>query len=82
VHTGTAAGSAHVTIEIDRSDSGVGWDSPVLQPGECASPDGDGYAHGIGAQAEGRHEFEAIADPPGPAGGRSGRNEVDVGPAA
>lgn len=75
---GTEAGSAHVTIEVDGEDSGVEWDSPVLEPGECASPDGDGYVHGIGAQTEGSHDFEAVADPPGPGGGRSGVNQIDL----
>jgi hypothetical protein len=78
-NTGTAAGTAHVTILVDGQDSGVGWDSPSLQPGECASPDGDGYVHGVPGQAEGRHTFEAVADPAGSNGGRAS-NEVDVGP--
>ena len=29
-NTGTAAGSAHVTLWIDGSDSGIAWDSPEL----------------------------------------------------
>ena len=79
-NTGTTEGSVHVTIEVDGTDSGVSWDSPILQPGECASPDGDGYVHGISAQTEGRHTFEAVAAPPGPAGGHA-VNEVDIGSA-
>lgn len=80
-NTGTAAGSAHVTIEVDGQDAGVSWDSPELQPGECASPDGDGYVHGIAGQSEDSHEFEAVADPAGQGGGRSGVNTIDLGPA-
>jgi hypothetical protein len=79
-NTGTAAGSTTVTIDVDGSDSGVNWQSPWLEPGQCASPDGDGYAHGIPAQSEGRHRFTAHADPPGQAGGQA-TNEIDVGPA-
>jgi hypothetical protein len=78
---GTAAGTAHVTIKVDGQDSGVSWDSPVLQPRECAAPDGDGYVHGIPGQTEGFHDFEAVADPPGASGGSSGTNTVDIGPA-
>ena len=80
-NTGSAAGAAHVTIEVDGQDSGASWDSPELQPGECASPDGDGYVHGIPAQSEGTHGFEAVADPAGSGGGRSGVNTVDIGSA-
>jgi hypothetical protein len=80
-NTGSAAGSAHVEIEVDGQDSGVGWDSPELQPGECVAPDGDGYVHGIPGQSEGTHGFEAVAAPAGPGGGRSGVNTIDVGPA-
>ena len=80
-NSGTAAGSAHVTIEVDGQDSGTSWDSPELQPGECAAPDGDGYVHGLSPQSEGEHTFEAVADPAGAGGGRSGVNTVDIGPA-
>jgi hypothetical protein len=79
-NTGTAAGTAHVTIEVDGQDSGVSWDSPSLEPGDCASPDGDGYVHGIAGQSEGSHAFEAVATPAGPGGGRSGVNTIDIGP--
>ena len=79
-NTGTAAGSAHVTITIDGSDSGVYWDSPTLQPGECATPDGDGYVHGLPAQSEGDHTFEASATPPGSNGGKA-TNTINVGSA-
>jgi hypothetical protein len=77
-NTGTAAGSAHVTLWIDGSDSGIAWDSPELQPGQCTAPD-DGYIHDIPGQSEGRHKFEVFADPPGPYGGWTS-NEIDVGP--
>jgi hypothetical protein len=80
-NTGTAPGSAHVTIEVDGQDSGVSWDSPPLDPGQCTAPDGDGYVHGIPGQSEGSHSFEAVADPAGPDGGRSGVNTIDIGPA-
>ncbi|HSH22480.1 MAG: hypothetical protein M3Q48_05600 [Actinomycetota bacterium] len=70
-NTGTAAGQCRVTIYVDGQDSGVTWESPSLEPGQCAAPDGDGYVHGIAAQSEGEHEFEAIADPPGNGGGRA-----------
>ena len=80
-NVGGGPGAAHVTVEVDGTDSGVSWDSPVLAPGECASPDGDGYVHEVPSQSEGRHTFEAAADPAGPNGGRSGPNEVDVGAA-
>jgi hypothetical protein len=80
-NSGSAPGSAHVTIEVDGADSGVSWDSPELQPGECTAPDGDGYVHGIPGQSEGSHGFEAVADPAGQGGGRSGVNTIDVGPA-
>ena len=79
-NTGTAGGSAHVTIEVDGQDSGVSWDSPTLQPGECATPNGDGFVHGIAGQSEGSHRFEAVATPAGPGGGRSGVNTIDIGP--
>ena len=77
-NTGTAAGSAHVTITIDGTDSGVYWDSPNLQSGECAAPDGDGYVHGLPAQSEGSHTFEATATPAGSNGGKA-TNTIDVG---
>ena len=77
-NTGTAAGSAHVTLWIDGSDSGIAWDSPQLEPGQCTAPD-DGYIHDIPGQSEGRHKFEVFADPPGPYGGWTS-NEIDVGP--
>ncbi len=77
-NTGTAAGSAHVTLWIDDSDSGIYWDSPELQPGQCTAPS-DGYIHDIPGQTEGRHKFEVFADPPGPYGGWTS-NEIDVGP--
>lgn len=80
-NTGTASGSAHVTVEVDGADSGVSWDSPELAPGQCASPDGDGYVHGVPGQSEGSHGFEAVASPAGSGGGRSGVNMIDVGPA-
>ena len=74
---GTAAGSAHVTLYIDGSDTGINWDSPELQPGQCTAPS-DGYLHDVPVQTEGRHTFEVKADPPGPYGG-SATNEIDVG---
>jgi len=77
-NTGTAAGSAHVTLWIDGSDSGIAWDSPQLEPGQCTAP-ADGYIHDIPGQSEGRHKFEVFADPPGPYGGWTS-NEIDVGP--
>lgn len=77
-NTGTAAGSAHVTFTIDGSDAGVTWDSPQLQPGECAAPDGDGYVHGLPQQGEGSHTFEATADPAGSNGGKA-QNTIDIG---
>lgn len=77
-NTGTAAGSAHVTLWIDGTDSGISWDSPELQTGQCTAP-ADGYIHDIPGQTEGRHKFEVFADPPGPYGGWTS-NEIDVGP--
>lgn len=77
-NTGTAAGSCVVTFYIDGQDTGVVWESPWLEPGQCTAPDGDGYAHGLPAQEEGRHTFEGWANPPGPGGGGSGTNEVDI----
>ena len=74
---GTAAGSAHVTLWIDGTDTGISWDSPVLEPGQCTAPS-DGYIHDIPGQTEGRHLFEVSADPPGPYGGRTS-NDIDVG---
>jgi hypothetical protein len=80
-NTGTAAGQCTVRIYIDGQDSGVTWQSPWLEPGQCTAPDGDGYVHGLPGQTEGRHDFEGYADPPGPGGGSSGVNNIDVGPA-
>ena len=80
-NTGTAAGSAHVTFTIDGNDSGQSWDSPVLQPGTCASPDGDGYVHGLPAQSEGDHVFEGSATPAGSYAGGKATNTVKVAPA-
>ncbi|GAA2095782.1 hypothetical protein GCM10009841_07160 [Microlunatus panaciterrae] len=80
-NTGDAAGTATVTIWVDDADSGVTWESPWLEPGECTAPDGDGYLHGVPAQSEGSHTFEAVAEPAGPGGGRSGPNTVDIGSA-
>ena len=77
-NTGTAAGSAHVALWIDGSDSTIAWDSPKLEPGQCTAPE-DGYIHNIPGQSEGRHKFEVFADPPGPYGGWTS-NEIDVGP--
>jgi hypothetical protein len=80
-NSGTAGGTAVVTITVDGSDAGITWESPWLEPGQCTAPDGDGYVHGIAGQSEGSHTFEAVADPAGPGGGSSGVNTVDVGPA-
>jgi hypothetical protein len=77
-NVGTGPGSAHVTLYIDGSDTGIVWDSPELQPGYCTAPD-DGYLHDVPAQTEGRHLFEIFADPAGPNGGRTS-NDIDVGP--
>jgi hypothetical protein len=77
-NTGTAGGSAHVVIEVDGAASGVEWDSPWLEPGQGTAPDGDGYVHGIPAQSEGWHRFEAVATPAGHGGGRSGENEISL----
>jgi hypothetical protein len=79
-NTGTAAGSAHVSLEIDGADSGVVWDSPPLEPGQHATPDGDGYVHSVPAQSEGTHHFVAIVEPAGPHGGRS-PTEISIGAA-
>lgn len=79
-NVGTAAGSAHVTITIDGQDSGVTWDSPEVRPGDCATPDGDGYVHGLPGQSEGSHTFVANVTPAGPNGG-STSNTIDVGSA-
>jgi len=38
----------------------VTWDSPWLEPGQCAPPDGDGYVHHIPGQSEGSHDFEGF----------------------
>jgi hypothetical protein len=81
INTGTAGGQCVVTIYVDGSDSGVKWDSPWLEPGQDAVPDGDGYVAGIPGQSEGEHEFEGFADPPGQYGGRSGANKINVGSA-
>lgn len=75
---GTAGGQAHVTLTIDGQDSGVTWDSPWLEPQQCAGPDGDGYVHGLPGQTEGSHSFESSVSPPGPFGGKAA-NTIDVG---
>lgn len=75
---GTAGGQCHVTLTIDGADAGVTWDSPWLEPGQCAAPDGDGYVHGLPAQGEGSHTFESSASPPGPFGGTA-TNKIDIG---
>ena len=80
-NSGKAAGSCIVTIYVDGAEVGVTWNSPQLEPGKCAVPDGDGYVHGIPAQSEGDHTFEATANPAGPRGGSSGVNTVTVGAA-
>lgn len=80
-NTGTAAGQCNVLFEIDGQDTGLYWQSPWLEPGQCSAPEGDGYFHGLPAQDEGRHDFEGVCDIPGPGGGRSGVNNIDVGPA-
>jgi hypothetical protein len=80
-NTGTAAGECTVTVYVDGDDVGVTWTSPWLEPGQCSGPDGDGYVHGIPGQTEGSHDFEGFADPPGPGGGSSGVNSIDVGAA-
>jgi hypothetical protein len=75
---GTAGGQAHVTLMIDGQDTGVTWDSPWLEPGQCAAPDGDGYVHGLPAQSAGSHTFDSSATPAGPFGGKA-TNTIDVG---
>ena len=80
-NTGKAAGSCMVTIYVDGAEVGVSWNSPQLEPGQCAGPDEDGYVHGIPAQSEGDHTFEAITNPAGPRGGSSGVNTVSIGAA-
>ena len=75
---GTAGGQAHVTLSVDGQDTGVTWDSPWLEPGQCTAPDGDGYVHGLPAQSEGSHTFDASATPAGPFGGKA-TNTIDVG---
>jgi hypothetical protein len=78
-NTGNATGSCRVTLWIDNEETEVYWDSPEIEPGQCATPDGDGYVHDVPAQTEGRHLFEVFADPPGEYGGYTS-NEIDVGP--
>ncbi|HEV8296011.1 MAG TPA: hypothetical protein VGQ20_01895 [Acidimicrobiales bacterium] len=78
---GTAAGSCRVTFTIDGADTGVTWDSPELPVGGCAVPDGDGYVHGLPAQSEGEHVFEATATPAGQYAGGKAKNTINVGPA-
>jgi hypothetical protein len=77
-NTGTAGGQCHVTLTIDGQDTGVTWDSPWLEPGQCAPPEGDGYVHGLPAQGEGSHTFESSASPAGPFGGKA-TNTINVG---
>lgn len=77
-NTGSGAGTCTVTIRVDGQDAGVSWDSPMLAPGQCTAPDGDGYVHGIPSQTEGEHLFEAMAQPPGSGGGRA-ENRISVG---
>lgn len=79
INSGTAAGSCVVTVYVDGQDVGVTWDSPWLEPGQGAAPDGDGYVPGIPGQAEGTHDFEVSADPPGQDGGRTGNYGLSVG---
>ena len=69
-----------VTIDVDGSDSGIAWQSPWLEAGQCATPDGDGYVRGIPAQSEGEHRFTAHAEPPGSNGGTT-TNTVNIGAA-
>ena len=76
-NTGTAGGQAHVTLKIDGADTGVTWDSPWLEPGQCTAPDGDGYVHGLPGQSEGSHTFEGSATPAGSFGG-SATNTIDI----
>jgi hypothetical protein len=76
-NVGAAAGSAHVSVWIDGSDTGLFWDSPMLTPGQCTAPS-DGYIHDIPGQSEGRHVFGVYAEPPGPNGGWT-TNEIDIG---
>jgi len=76
-NVGEAAGVATVTLEIDGQQTDVEWESPVVEPGFCATPDGDGYVHDVPAQSEGHHHFEAFVDPPGEYG--STTNDVRIG---
>jgi hypothetical protein len=79
-NTGTAGGECHVMFYVDDQEIELTWDSQWLEPGESATPDGDGYVPGIPGQTEGRHKFEAFANPPGQAGGLAS-NEIDIGAA-
>jgi hypothetical protein len=79
VNSGPVAGQCVVMIYVDGQDVGVYWDSPWLEPGQDAVPDGDGYVAGIPGQSEGEHDFEGFANPPGPGGGSSGVNRINIG---
>lgn len=68
INTGTAPGSAHVVITIDDQQVAE-WDSPWTQPGDPATPDGDGYVRGVPPQSGGEHKAVGIATPPGSSNG-------------
>jgi len=80
INSGDGAGRCVVTIYVDGQDVGVTWESPWLEPGQDAVPEGDTYVPGIPGQTEGEHVFEAYAEPPGPGGGYSEKNTINVGP--
>jgi hypothetical protein len=78
-NTGTAAGSAHVVIFVNGSDSGIVWDSPTVEPGQYATPDGDGSVKGIPGQSEGEHKFEMWVTPVG-SGAVNTITTLEIGP--
>lgn len=77
-NTGTAPGTATVTLRIDDEETDVVWESRELEPGQWETPDGDGYVHDVPGQSEGEHVFEVFADPPGEGGGWTS-NTIHVG---
>jgi hypothetical protein len=74
-NTGTAAGSATVTVSVDDQEVQT-WTSGAIQPGGSEAPN-DGFVRGCGRYPAGRHVFRVLVTP-GTPNYDSTTNAVDI----
>ncbi len=72
-NTGSAAGTATVTFEVDGQPTEATWTSGTIEAGQC---DGANVS-GLGRFGAGSHTFRAVVTP-GAAGGSEATNTTDI----